>query len=166
MKTILKLIAVAVLGGASPLGRGRTAPPQAPALETGSHATPVETPADPSDAGRRAAKRYDEMLDKMQAAVEEIAQLYGNPIFLQVFTNDPDRASDLRQRLRAAQTSEVIRKEVVSLEKKRDDLISDIALREREVVRITSRLSRQRAALDAIAAAVDQARAAVENTSR
>ena len=165
MKTILKLIAVAVLGGAV---RSAAAEPPVPGsvLETGSHATPVETPADPSDAARRAARRYDEMLDKMQAAVEEIAQLYGNPIFLQVFTNDPDRASDLKQRLKAAQSSEEIRKEVAKLEKKRDDLLSDIALREREVVRVSGRLSRQRAALDAIAAAVEQARAAVENSSR
>jgi uncharacterized protein YjiS (DUF1127 family) len=134
--------------------------------ETLGHGTPGEAPADPNDAPRRAARRYDEMLDKMQAAVEEIAQLYGNPIFLQVFTNDPDRASDLKQRLKAAQTSEEIRHEVAKLEKKRDDLLSDIALREREVARVSSRLARQRAALDAIAAAIEQARAAVENTSQ
>jgi hypothetical protein len=165
MKTIFKLIAVAALWG--PIRGAAGEPPvQGPATEAASHGTPLETPADPSDADRRAARRYDEMLDKMQAAVEEIAQLYGNPIFLQVFTNDPDRASDLKQRLKAAQTSEEIRKEVAKLEKKRDDLLSDIALREREVARVSGRLSRQRAALDAIAAAVEQARAAVENSSR
>ncbi len=165
MKTIFKLIAVAMLGGPIRWAAGET-PVQGPPPETASRGTPVETPADPGDAARRAARRYDEMLDKMQAAVEEIAQLYGNPIFLQVFTNDPDRASDLKQRLKAAETSEEIRKEVAKLEKKRDDLLSDIALREREVARVSGRLSRQRAALDAIATAVEQARAAVESSSR
>ncbi len=124
-------------------------------------AAPVET-----SVGRRADKRFDEMLNRMQAAVEEIAQLYGNPVFLQVFTNDAERASELKQRLRAARTGDEIRREVTELEKRRDDLLSDIALREREVARLSGRLVRQRVALDALAAAVEQARKAVEDTAR
>ena len=115
---------------------------------------------------RRANKRYEEMLDKMQAAVEEIAQLYGNPIFLQVFTNDPARAAELKDRLKAGKVTADIRGELSSLEKKRDDLLNDIALREREAARISGRLKRQRAALDAIATAVEQARRSVEETSQ
>jgi hypothetical protein len=114
----------------------------------------------------RAEKRYEEMLTKMQAAVEEIAQLYGNPVFLQVFTNDVERATELKQRLRAAQSDEQVRRDLADIEKKRDDLLNDIALKEREAARLTSRIVRQRAALDALATAVEQARKAVEETSK
>jgi septal ring factor EnvC (AmiA/AmiB activator) len=113
-----------------------------------------------------ADKRYEEMLDRMQSAVEEIAQLYGNPTFLQVFTNDAGQASELKQRLKAARTGEDVRRELANLEKRREELLSDIALREREVARLSSRLVRQRSALEALAAAVEQARKAVEDTSK
>jgi chromosome segregation ATPase len=119
-----------------------------------------------NDSSARADKRYDEMLGKMQAAVEEIAQLYGNPVFLQVFTNDIDRASELKERLRSARSGEDLRRELATLQKKRDDLLSDIALREREAAKLTSRLVRQRSALDALADAVEQARKAVEETAK
>jgi len=106
------------------------------------------------------------MLSKMQAAVEEIAQLYGNPVFLQVFTNDVERAAELKQRLRAAQSDEQIRRELADVEKKRDDLLNDIALKEREAARLTDRIVRQRAALEALASAIENARKAVEETTR
>jgi chromosome segregation ATPase len=118
------------------------------------------------DSNARADRRYDEMLGKMQAAVEEIAQLYGNPAFLQVFTNDVDRASQLKERLRSARSGDDLRKELAELQKKRDELLNDIALKEREASRLTSRLVRQRSALDTLADAVEQARKAVEETSR
>jgi len=98
--------------------------------------------------------------------VEEIAQLYGNPVFLQVFTNDVDRASELKLRLKAARTGEDIRRELADLEKRREDLLGDIALKEREAARLGGRLVRQRAALDALSAAVEQARKAVEDTAK
>jgi|CZKI01.1.fsa_nt_gi hypothetical protein len=118
------------------------------------------------DAERRADKRHEEMLNKMQAAVEEIAQLYGNPVFLQVFTNDAERASELKQRLKAARSWDDIRRELAGLEKKRDELLNDIALKEREAARLTGRLVRQRSALDALATAVEAARKAVEETAK
>jgi chromosome segregation ATPase len=121
---------------------------------------------DAADSAVRADKRYDEMLGKMQAAVEEIAQLYGNPVFLQVFTNDVERAAELKERLRVARSQGDIRREIAELEKKRDDLRNEIALKEREAARLSSRLVRQRAALDAVAAAVEQARKAVEETTK
>jgi len=114
----------------------------------------------------RAEKRFDEMLDKMRAAVEEIAQLYGNPLFLQVFTNDAGRATELKQRLKASQTEQDIRGELADLARKRDDLLNDIALKEREAARLADRLVRRRAALDALAKAVDQARKAVDDSAR
>jgi predicted nucleic acid-binding Zn-ribbon protein len=113
-----------------------------------------------------ADQRYEEMLDRMQAAVEEVAQLYGNPEFLQVFTNDAGRASDLRQRLAAAKGGEDARLDLARLEKRREELSADIALKEREAARLTTKLERQRAALDALAAAVEKARKAVEDTAR
>jgi hypothetical protein len=121
---------------------------------------------DPADSAARADKRYDEMLGKMQAAVEEIAQLYGNPVFLQVFTNDVERATELKERLRVARSEEDIRRGIAEMEKKRDDLGNDIALKEREAAKLSSRLARQRAALDGLAAAVEQARKAVEATTK
>ncbi len=102
----------------------------------------------------------------MRAAVEEVAQLYGNPTFLEVFTNDPERAADLRRRLRTDRTAEQVRAEAGELLKKRDDLLGDIALKKRESSRMAERLARQRAALDAVALAVEQARKAVEDTTR
>jgi chromosome segregation ATPase len=129
---------------------------------------PVAAPwgAAASDATARADKRYDEMLGKMQAAVEEIAQLYGNPVFLQVFTNDADRASALKERLKLAKTGDDVGHELADLQKRREDLLNDIALRQREADRLTSRLVRQRAALEALSQAVEQARKAVEETTR
>jgi hypothetical protein len=113
-----------------------------------------------------ADRRFEEMLDRMQAAVEEVAQLYGNPTFLQVFTNDAARAADLKRRLAAAQGSEEARLELASLQKRREELAADIALKEREAARLAAKLERQRAALDGLAAAVEQARRAVEDTAK
>lgn len=128
---------------------------------------PVPTlPSQTDDQSKRADKRYEEMLDRMQAAVEEVAQLYGNPTFLQVFTNDPIRATKLRQRLRDSQASDDVGLETAALQKKRDDLAGSVALLERESSRLAARLARQRAALDALAAAVEQAKKAVEDTTR
>jgi hypothetical protein len=113
-----------------------------------------------------ADKRYEEMLDRMQAAVEEVAQLYGNPTFLQVFTNDAASAADLRKRLAAAASGDEASLALETLRKRRDELTADIALKEREAARLASKLQRQRAALDALAAAVEQARRAVEDTAK
>jgi hypothetical protein len=118
------------------------------------------------EASARADKRYEEMLGKMQEAVEEVAQLYGNPVFLQVFTNDLGRADELKKRLRSARSGEEIQRELSELERRRDDLLNDIALKQREASRLNGRLIRQRAALDALAAAVEQARRAVEETAK
>jgi hypothetical protein len=140
-----------------------TEQPDPGATQAASPAAPTSTT---SDAAVRADKRYDEMLGKMQSAVEEIAQLYGNPVFLQVFTNDIDRAAQLKDRLRSARSGDDLKKELADLQKKRDELLNDIALREREAARLTNKLVRQRAALDGLADAVDQARKAVEETAK
>jgi hypothetical protein len=131
--------------------------------EAAAAAAPVSAETDLS---ARADKRYEEMLGRMQAAVEEIAQLYGNPIFLQVFTNDVERATELKQRLRSAHATDAIQKEIKDLEGKRDELLNDIALKEREATRLSNRLARQRVALDVLAGAVEQARHAVEDTAK
>ena len=72
----------------------------------------------------------------MQASIEEIAQLYGNPTFLQVFTNDVDRAAELKRRLRASKSDDEIEKDLRSLQGKRAELEDDIALKERESARL------------------------------
>ncbi len=122
--------------------------------------------AESGESAKRANKRYKEMLDKMQAAVEEIAQLYGNPVFLQVFTNDVEQANELKLRLNSAKTGNDIRQEISDLEKRLDELKSDIALKEREANRLASKLVRQRSALDALSTAMEQARTAVEETAK
>ena len=116
------------------------------------------------ESAARAQKKQEEMLSKMQASVEEIAGLYGNPTFLQVFTNDRELADELKVRLKAEKTAGQVRREVSELEKKRDDLMNAIALENRECARLSGKLARQRAALDAIAQAVEGAKKAVEDT--
>jgi len=165
MKAITRILVGAALVSPFAWAAGELAA-QKPNGPAPAEAAPADGPPAPVETARLASKRYEEMLDKMQAAVEEVAQLYGNPVFLQVFTNDPGRASELKQRLKASESGEEIRKDLASLEKRRADLLSDIALREREIARISSRLARQRAALDSVAAAVEQARKAVEDTSK
>jgi hypothetical protein len=164
MKTI-KLLIAAMLLSYFPCNASPAQPIPEPAQATSSAAL-APTGADAGESKARADKRYEEMLGKMQAAVEEIAELYGNPVFLQVFTNDEERAAELKKRLRSAQSGDEVKRELAALEKKRDDLLSDIALKEREAARLTSRLARQRLALDVVAAAVEQARTAVEETSK
>jgi hypothetical protein len=159
MRTRITILAAALLLG--PMcwaASGPSNPTVNPAPDAGA--------ASPNDGAARADKRYDEMLGKMQAAVEEIAQLYGNPVFLQVFTNDEERASQLKERLRLAKTGDDVGHELADLQKKREELLNDIALKQREADRLTSRLVRQRAALEALSEAVDQARKAVEETTR
>jgi hypothetical protein len=165
MKPKISTFAAAILLGSRCWAGGEPpaiSPAQAAATETSS-ATPA---AGWNESERRADKRYEEMLDRMQAAVEEVAQLYGNPVFLQVFTNDAERASELKQRLKASRTGDEIRREVADLEKRRDDLLGDIALKERESARLSGKLVRQRTALDTLAKAVEQARAAIEETAK
>jgi hypothetical protein len=161
MRHTLSILLPVLLTTASFGASAATSVPQASGKE------PV--PALPSmtdEQSAKADKRYEEMLDRMQAAIEEVAQLYGNPAFLQVFTNDSIRADQLRQRLKDSQTSEDVRLETVALQKKRDDLVGSVALLERESSKLAARLVRQRAALDALASAVEQAKKAVEDTSR
>jgi hypothetical protein len=124
---------------------------------------PGRVKPNPSDSSER---RYDEMLSKMRAAVQEIAELYGNPLFIQVFTNDREKAMMLKQRLYSSKRGEEMRAELSRLEKKRDELISDIALKSNEASKLTDRLARQRSALDALAAVIERADNAVEETAR
>ena len=159
MRVVLILNIMPLLVIVAPTARAGEEPP-APAAEK------AQAGPSPVDLDARADKRYDEMLGKMRAAVEEIAQLYGNPLFLQVFTNDDARAAELKLRLRSAQSGVEIRREIDGLERKRDDLSGDIALKKREAARLGEKLVRQRAALDALASAMEQARKAVEDTSR
>lgn len=127
---------------------------------------PIQAATVDKDAPSRADKRYEEMLSRMQAAIEDIAQMYGNPVFLQIFTNDVSRASELKQRLHAEKTTQEVEKDLRDLALKRESLMDDIALKEREAAKLTRRLAVQRAALDAVAGAIDQARTAVEDTSK
>lgn len=165
MKTRTTVVAGALLMGQACWAAPGSSDPS-PVQPTRGDSTSASTAPIGAGSDARADKRYNEMLSKMQAAVEEIAQLYGNPVFLQVFTNDVERAAELKQRLRAAQSDEQIRRELADVEKKRDDLLNDIALKEREAARLTDRIVRQRAALEALASAIENARKAVEETTR
>lgn len=153
MKTrSLALIALLVLGGS------RLAADPAPKT--------MPAAADAPDMAALADRRLDEMLNRMQAAVEEVAGLYGNPTFLQVFTNDPERAAELRMRLRTNRRGEALQAELKELEARRQELLGDIALKQRESERLANRLVRQRAALESVSSALDSARKAVEDTAK
>jgi len=151
-KTLMLLILAAAARGAD--------------AETGTSqaSSPIPAATVDRDASARADKRYEEMLSRMQASIEEIAQMYGNPVFLQIFTNDVARASELKQRLE--KTALEVEKDLRDLALKREGLLDDIALKEREAAKLTRRLAVQRAALDAVAGAIEQARTAVEDTSK
>ncbi len=109
--------------------------------------------------------RTDEMLAKMRAAVEEIAGLYGNPSFVQIFTNSQQMADQLRERLKQTDSLKRLRAETLELEAKRDRLANDIAQAEQEARRLSERLSKQRAALDSVASAISATNRAVEGTT-
>jgi seryl-tRNA synthetase len=119
-----------------------------------------------SESDVRADRHYDEMLGKMQTAVEEVAQLYGNPLFLQVFTNDPERARELKEILKADRRTGDLQLEVDDLEKKRDELLDDIALKERQTKELRESLARQKLALDTASSAIEQAKRAVEGATK
>jgi hypothetical protein len=106
-----------------------------------------------------------EMLDRMQAAVQEVAELYGNPPFLEVFTNDPERAQVLKGRLKGLAGSREMEARITALTKQREQLESEILIKRKESDRLTQRLILQRRALDALADAMDRAKAAVEDTA-
>jgi multidrug resistance efflux pump len=163
MKTNRCLIVSAMMLGVLAPAKGET---QVPEGKPSVHAAPTASEVPPAEEAKRADRHYEEMLDRMQAAVEEVAQLYGNPTFLQVFTNDAERATELKQRLNAAQSGEDIAKELAKMKARRDEVLDDIALKEKEAARLSAKLVRQRAALDALAAALEQARTAVEDTTK
>ena len=114
------LLAIMILSRAFADPAGNEGAPMTPAVQQ------------QAESSKRADKRYEEMLERMQSAVEEIAQMYGSPLFLEVFTNDSDRASALKQRLRSAGSAYEIQTELEELKKKREELLNDIALKERE----------------------------------
>ena len=116
----------------------------------------------PDPAPVRDPARHAEMIGRMRAAVEEIAGLYGSPAFTQVFTNDPAEASELRRRLDAASSATRLERQVADLAGRRDALAAEVARREHECRRLAERLIRERAALEALAGAMDQARRATE----
>jgi chromosome segregation ATPase len=159
MKNNRLILALALIGLAT------VSLPADPAPAAVSPTGPVMEPG-AGESEHLADKRYAEMLEKMQASIEEIAGLYGNPTFLQIFTNDPERAAQLKQRLRTDRREEALRGEMRDLEAKRDELRGDLALKEREAAKLAARLARQRSALDAISGALEAARKAVEDTAR
>ena len=127
----------------------------------------ADEPASPSPAQSKAesADRTEEMLSKMRSAVEEIAELYGNPSFVQIFTNNREMADELRQRLRATEAIGTMKAEVVALAARKESLANEVALKEQEAKRLSERLTRQRAALDSVASAIAATNRAVEGTA-
>ena len=104
------------------------------------------------------------MFGKMRAAVEEIAALYGDPLFVQVFTNDRTKAAELRARLAETESLAALRSETETLKAERGKLEDEVARDRRQAALLSDRLARQRAALDVVAKAVDRVNQAVEGT--
>jgi hypothetical protein len=163
MSNLLKLIAVLTyccLEACSAICE----PSTSGAIATNEPAVATNAIDDTHETELKANKRYNQMLSKMQAAVEEIAQLYGDPVFLQIFTNDVGQASELKERLRIAKKAEDLKSELSDLERKREELLQDIALKQREASKLSEKLILQRRALEALSAAIEQAKDAVEDT--
>src|ERR1700679_1052806 len=121
MKTTQTLLAVFLLAVLRPNLLGDTQPSK-PTPDSVSQDANREKP----DSSGGAEKRYQEMLSKMREAEEGIAESSGNPMFIQLFTNDREKAMMVKQRLQSTKRGEEIRFELSSLEKRRDELMSDI----------------------------------------
>lgn len=125
---------------------------------------PSPAPAEPSDA-ERAASREREMYVKMDRAVQDIAQLYGNPRFVRTMSNDPDLAAEFKARIQATRDTESIRAEVADLTQRREALKDEVALLEREAEAAKAKLARTRATLDAVQTTLGQATRTIESSA-
>lgn len=102
----------------------------------------------------------EEMRVRMRLAVERVAAEYGNPVFAELFTNDPLRARVLRNRLQLLKDYEALTARVVEMEQQRQAVADSVeaAIRQRSALIQTgiADLERQKTML---AAAVDAQRA-------
>lgn len=95
-----------------------------------------------------------EMIARMRAAVEQIAAEYGNPTFVQLFTNDSVQAQVWRKRLHLIQSADLIAAELASLERKKK-----VANEEVEATRL--RLAALHAEAEQLAVRLQQVRPAI-----
>lgn len=100
----------------------------------------------------------EEMRARMRLAVEKVAAEYGNPVFAEVFTNDPLRARVLGGRLQLLHNYEELVAQIGALEKQREAaaLAVDAASRNRmsQIQGEIRQLERQR---ESVALAVERA---------
>lgn len=89
----------------------------------------------------------DEMRQRVAAAVEEVLSLYGNPQFAEVITNDPVKAATLRAQLALVSQADTLRAEVVSLQTKKESLVSEVAAKEKELAYFRNQVTRLRQTL-------------------
>jgi hypothetical protein len=124
----------------------------------------TQEPGKPSAA--LAAEREQDMFGKMDAAVQQVAGLYGNPRFVRLMTNDPAAADQFKARLDLTKARETLAAEVTDLEKKKAALDSEIAIREQTLADMDGRLIRARAALDAFGKAGDEMKRMIEDAAK
>lgn len=134
--------------------------PAAPAAE------PVVEPAVVVPTNAIADEREKEMLSRMDAAVQQVAGLYGNPRFVRLVTNDAAAAKQFQERLEISRSRDSLRGELAELEKRKKQLDEDIALRSKTLTDMDGRLIRSRAALDAISKAGDDMKRLVEDAAK
>ena len=158
----LALLAVLFLARLPVRGNGALVPTKGadPELRADTLPRSVESPHGSSNDDRA----LKEMFGKMRAAVEEIAALYGDPLVVQVFTNDRTKAAELRARLAETESLAALRSETETLKAERGKLEDEVARDRRQAALLSDRLARQRAALDVVAKAVDRVNQAVEGT--
>ncbi len=92
--------------------------PVASANNTGSYAS--STPID------KDSPQYADMIYKMRESVQRIASEYGNPAFAQVFTNDKDRAEEIRNKLKVLESHEALAQINEALSKRESELRMEI----------------------------------------
>lgn len=141
-----------------------------PTAAPGSASEPESVPPTSSLAGQVIPGTLDEasarkeMYGKMRSAVEEIASLYGDLPFVQVFTNDRGKAAELRARLSETDSIKRLRAETEALKAERSKLEDELARDRKQAALLSERLARQRAALTLVSRAVEQVNRAVEGT--
>lgn len=107
----------------------------------------------------------NEMLSRMDEAIQTIAGRYGNPRFVRLMTNDPAASEQFKARLELARSRGELAAALDELELKRAELDAQIELRTKTLAEMDARLIRARSALDVVSESTDRIKRFVEGAA-